>query len=243
MRDSRRSRGRAAVAVLVAIGLAGTAAVVVGVARAGAVPAARTAAAAGPEEGDVRGHRRILIVRYHVVKDCTIQPNHPRNPGDRSWTIPTGGTINWRYNVTSRVAAVSDPAGHAKGFPWWGFVPDSSCIGRSVGQTGSYQIFHDGRWETRTISYPAGRPVPKRIRSGRSQFAPYWRAVDWRPAHGAVPSKRRRITHNATLRDAPNRFVIGNVFDGWQIRPTSAHSRGMTKVYVPALRRWGWLQP
>jgi hypothetical protein len=43
------------------------------------------------------------------------------------------------------------------------------------------------------------------------------------------------MTHNATLRDAANRFVIGNVFDRWQVRPTSTRSGGMTKVYVPAL--------
>lgn len=246
MRESLRRRGRVVTAVVAVAGLAAAAAGIIGVAGAGAAPAPAAASsagtAAGPAEGDVRGHRRILIVRYHVTKDCTIQANYPRNPGDRRWTIPAGATINWRYNVTSRVAAVSDPAGHAKGFPWWGFVTDSSCIGASVGQTGSYQIFHNGRWETRAISYPAGRPVPKRILSGRSQFAPYWRAVDWRPSHGAVPAAKRRTTHNATLRDAANRFVIGNVFAGWQIRPTSTHSRGMTKVYVTALHRWGWLQ-
>ena len=71
------------------------------------------------------------------MKDCTIHANYPVNPGDRKWTIAAGGTINWRYNVTSRVAAISDPRGHDKGFPWWGFVTDSSCIGTSVGQTGS----------------------------------------------------------------------------------------------------------
>jgi len=46
---------------------------------------------------------------------------------------------------------------------------------------------------------------------------------------------------NATLRDRPNRFVIGNVFAGWRVRSTEAHARGWTKVYVPVLRRWGWV--
>lgn len=50
------------------------------------------------------------------------------------------------------------------------------------------------------------------------------------------------MTHNATLRDAADRFVIGNVFDGWQVRPTSEHCNGMTKVYVTVLHRWGWVQ-
>ena len=244
MQGILRGPGRRAVVALAVAGLVTTGTVVVaeitGSRTASAAPAA--AAAAGPKEGDVRGHRRILIVSYHTTKACTILANYPRNPGDRKWTIPAGASINWRYNVTSRVAAVSDPAGHAKGFPWWGFVTDSSCIGTSVGQTSSYQEFHNGQWVSHPVSYPAGQPRPKRILSGRSQFAPYWRAVDWRPSHGTVPAAKRKMTSNATLRDAANRFVIGNVYSGWQVRPTSEHRGGMTKVYVTALHRWGWLQ-
>jgi hypothetical protein len=234
---------RRTVAALVVAGLATTGAVtaaqLTGDRPAGAAAAA---AAAPPKEGDVKGHRRILIVTYHTTKACTIMANYPHNQGNRTWTIPAGSTINWRYNVTSKVAAISDPRGGAKGFPWWGFTTDSSCIGTSVGQTGGYQIFHNGKWEARTISYPAGKAVPKRILSGRSQFSPYWKKIDWHPSHGAVPSKKHTMTHNATLRDAANRFVIGNVYDGWQVRPTSQRSHGMTKVYVPSLHRWGWLQ-
>jgi hypothetical protein len=195
--------------------------------------------AATPKEGDVRGHRRILVVGYTTVADCVISPNYQRASG--AWTIPAGQTINWRYNVTSRVAAVSDPAGHAKGFPWWGFTQDSSCIGVSVGQRGHYDVFHDGRWVRHDVSFPAGRPMPRRILSGRSQFEPYWRAVDWRIGHGDIPSHLVRMTHNATLRDRPNRFVIGNVLDGWRVRAGSAHPSGWTRVYVPVLRRWGWV--
>lgn len=242
MPGSLHGSGRRTVAALAVAGLVTTGAVVTAEVVGGRSASAAAAAADAPKEGDVSGHRRILIVRYHTVKNCTILANYPVNPGGRGWTIPAGATVNWRYNVTSKVAAVSDPAGHAKGFPWWGFVSDSSCIGRSVGQTGSYRIFHNGQWETRPISYPAGRPVPKRILSGRSQFDPYWRAVDWRPSHGAVPAAKRRMTHNATLRDAANRFVIGTVFNGWQVRPTAERRSGMTKVYVTALHRWGWLQ-
>jgi hypothetical protein len=240
----RKSLRRPVAALMVAGTVTAGAVTVAQLAGGGAAGAATAAAAAAapPKEGDVRGHRRILIVTYHVTKTCTVRANYSVNPGGRQWTIPAGGTINWRYNVTSRVAAVSDPRGGAKGFPWWGFVTDSTCIGTSVGQTAGYQIFHNGQWEARTISYPAGRAVPKRILSGRSQFSPFWRAVDWHPSHGAVPGAKHKMTHNATLRDAANRFVIGNVFNTWQVRPTSSRSGGMTKVYVPALHRWGWLQ-
>jgi hypothetical protein len=194
-----------------------------------------------PKEGDVRGHRRILIVTYHVEKDCTVHANYPINPGDRIWVIRKGATIAWRYNVTSTIAAVSDPA-LANDFPHWGFVADSSCIGTSTGQNTFYEIYHNGQWVKKNISYPAGRPMPKRILSGRSQYEPHWRAVDWHPGHGAVPGAQRTLGHNRTLRDAPHRFVIGNVYAQWQVRPTSVHQDGYTKVYVPSLHRWGWLQ-
>jgi hypothetical protein len=205
----------------------------------GASPAPLDASAARPpKEGDVRGHRRILLVTYTVQKPCTVLANYPVNPGGRQQAVASGKII-WRYNVNSRVAAVAIPGG---AFPHWGFVTDRTCIGRSTGQTTTYQIFHNGRWVTRTVRFPAGQPVPSRIRSGRSQFSPFWLHVDWRPQHGAIPTAKRTLGHNATLRDAANRFVIGNVYAHWQVRPTSQRSNGMTKVYVPALRRWGWLQ-
>lgn len=201
-----------------------------------ALPAA--AAAKPPKEGDVRGHRRILLVTYALQKPCVVQANYPLNPGGRQQTV-TSGKIIWRYNVSRTVAAVAIPGAN---FPNWGFVTDRTCIGKSTGQTGSYQIFHNGHWVTKaTPPYPAGQPVPNRILSGRSQFKPYWKHVDWRPSHGAIPAAKRRLGHNATLRDAANQFVIGNVYASWQVRPTSQHSHGMTKVYVPALHRWGWL--
>lgn len=202
---------------------------------------ATQAAAVAPKEGDVRGHRRILIVTYHVTADCTVHTNYPVNPGDRGWTIKKGATIAWRFNVTDTVAAISDPA-RGSGFPHWGFVTNSSCIGTSTGQHSSYQIFHNHRWVTVKTSFPADQPMPKRLLSGRSQYQPFWRAVDWHPSHGAVPGAERTLGHNRTLRDAPHRFVIGNVFADWHVRPTTTHQDGYTLVYVPALHRWGWLQ-
>lgn len=195
-----------------------------------------------PKEGEVvKGHRRILLVTYHVRKDCVVHPNYPTNPGGRHWTIRTGEKIIWRYNVTSKVAAVSDPAG---GFPHWGFVEDSTCIGTSTGQDAQeYTVIEHGKEVVKkTPPYPAGVAMPTRILSGRSQYEPFWRKVDWRPDHGAVPGARHKMTHNATLRDAPHRFVIGNVYDTWEVRPTGRTQDGYTEVYVPSLGRWGWLQ-
>lgn len=242
----RRTMVRTAVAAVAAAGVAAAGAGIVAVSTAGAAAAPVVAsAAAKPKEGDVKGHRRILIVKYHTIKTCAVVANYPRDPGGRQWTVPAASTINWRYNVTKGshgVAVVSDTRGPAKGFPWWGFVTDRSCVGTSVGQHGSFQIFHNGHWITKKISYPAGRPVPNRALSARSQFTPYWAPVRWKQSHGAVPSTRHRMAHNATLRDAPNNLVLGNVFAGWQVRPTPEHRGGMTKAYVPALHRWGWLQ-
>jgi hypothetical protein len=181
-----------------------------------------------------KAHSRILIVDYHVVKDCVVHANYPINPGGHHWTINKGSKIGWRYNVNSKVAAVSDVE-HPDRFPHWGFVEDSSCIGTSVGQTAKDANGH-------TISYPAGVPMPKRILSGRSQNESGWRAVEWQPKGGAIPAAHRALGHNATLRDTPGDFVIGNVFAAWQVRPTGEQQNGYTKVYVPSLQRWGWLQ-
>ncbi|HKS47968.1 MAG TPA: hypothetical protein VJT49_23220 [Amycolatopsis sp.] len=200
-------------------------------------------AAQKPKEGEVvKGHRRILLVTYYTAKDCVVHPNYPTNPGKPSWTIQEGAKIIWRYNVTSKVAAISDPA--RDGFPHWGFVEDSTCIGKSTGQDPhNYTVTENGKEVVKkTPPYPAGVPMPQRILSGRSQYAPFWRQVDWRPDHGAEPTKRHTMTHNATLRDAPHRFVIGNVYNTWEVRPTSKTQDGYTEVYVPSLGRWGWLQ-
>jgi hypothetical protein len=191
------------------------------------VSVADTAAAA-------KEHSKILIVDYHVVKDCVVHANYPINPGNHAWTVPKGSKIGWRYNVTGKVAAVSD-VDHPNQFPHWGFVEDSGCIGKSVGQT---KKLGNGK----TISYPAGVPVPARILSGRSQNDAGWRSVDWRPSGGAIPGAHRALGHNATLRDTPGDFVIGNVYAAWQVRPTGARKNGYTLVYVPSLQRWGWLQ-
>jgi len=225
---------RRAAAILAAAGLIATA----------LGPAAAQAAGGRPKEGSVQGHRRILIVTYHVVKDCHVRANYPSTRGPH-WTVHPGATISWRYNVNRHVAAVSDPAQISrKAFPHWGFVTNRSCIGTSVGQTARYRVYRHGHWGPwHRISYPANRPVPKRILSGRSQYKPYWRRVAWHPSHPAHPSAHSRKTPNRTLRDAPHRFVIGDVFAGWHVHPTGRHKDGYTEVYVPALHRWGWLQP
>jgi hypothetical protein len=246
--DTHRNKSRRARTVLALAGVLALAAGGTGVATAGAATtagstaeAAAAPAAPAAHEGDIRGHRKILIVTYHTVKDCTVQANYPTNAGNHTWTVPNNTTIAWRFNVTGSVAAVSDTA-HPNAFPHWGFVTDSSCIGTSVGQRSHYEVFHNGHWVKKPVSYPAGKAMPKRVLSGRSQFKPFWRAVDWHPSHGSVPSKHRKLGHDRTLRDAPHRFVIGNVFGAWQVRPTGSKKDGYTKVYVPSLHRWGWLQ-
>ncbi|WP_132114591.1 hypothetical protein [Actinocrispum wychmicini] len=203
------------------------------------------AAAHKPKEGEVvKGHRRILLVTYYTKSDCVIHPNYPTNPGGRSWTIRKGDQIIWRYNVTSKVAAVSDPGDNK--FPHWGFVEDSECIGTSTGQDPKkYTVIENDKEVVRkTPPYPAGVAIPEhRNLSGRSQFDPFWVTVDWMHDRGAIPGTRHKMSHNATLRDAPNRFVIGNVYDKWEVRPTGKTEGGYAEVYVPSLHRWGWLQP
>jgi hypothetical protein len=203
-----------------------------------------------PAVGKVCGHTRILLVRYSVKTECRIQDNYPVNPGasPKTWTVAPGATIIWRYNVNDHVALISDPA--KNGFPHWGFVTNSECIGTTLRQQGTYWRFEKptngkARWvKHKTPLIPAGQSIPRRTFAGRSQNARtnYWNSVDWTPAAAGTTLAARKLSHNRTLRDRPAEFVIGNVKAGWQVRPTNEHRSGYTKVYVPSLKRWGWLQ-
>ncbi|MEV8376906.1 hypothetical protein AB0P21_29455 [Kribbella sp. NPDC056861] len=192
-----------------------------------------------PREGKTCGHSKILLITYTMDTPCKIYPNHSRK--GTPWTV-TGTQIIWRYNVSSKTALVSDPRGHDKGFPWWGFT-DTDCIGTTVGQPArNYWRYESGKWRAhKTPAIPAGQVRPKRKFQARSQSARGWVDVDWRPAHGAIPGKLVKTTKPGTLRDKPNSLVIGNVPAGWRVRPTGQHDRGWTFVYVPNLKRWGWI--
>ena len=65
---------------------------------------------------------------------------------------------------------------------------------------------------------------------------------EWDKTYGAIPATDTVVKHNRTLRDRPNEFVIGNVRAGWHVRTTHETKAGYTKVYVPVLHKWGWLQ-
>ena len=212
-----------------------------------------------PKLGNICGHTRILIVKFTVVRPCHVQRNYPRNPGGgrKTWTINPGATVAWRYNITPNAAMVSDPS--VAQFPHWGVVTNSDCIGVTVGQRGHYWRYEKrgsgkrGWVRHETPAIPAGQPMPKVTNQpgyksnrlyGRSQSKKthYWNKVDWRPKGAAIPHARHKMTHNATLRDQPSEFVIGNVMNGWLVRATGEKRKGYTKVYVPSLKRWGWLQ-
>ncbi|MEU4421709.1 hypothetical protein AB0F81_13880 [Actinoplanes sp. NPDC024001] len=242
----------ASVGLTMAVGPSSTSAAV----EASAVPAP---CRKNPKLGKICGHTRILIVRYTVVKPCQVQRNYPHNPGGgrKTWTIGPGARIAWRYNITANAAMISDPS-MAK-FPHWGIVTNSDCIGVTTGQRGHYWRYEKlgsgkkGWVRHETPPVPAGQPMPKVAKQagyksyrlyGRSQNekTQYWNKVDWRPNGATTPTARHKMTHNATLRDRPNEFVIGNVMKGWLVHSTGEKRRGYTKVYVPSLKRWGWLQ-
>ena len=145
----------------------------------------------------------------------------------------------WRYNVNSTWSVVRDPArAAAKQFPWWGFTR-TGCIGKSLKTDARTRKTHCSP-AGMPISYPAGQPVPKRIRSARG-------SCGWVPVQFTVPSahithKHRALKKNATLRD-PRHLVIGNVPKTWHVDVT-AHTlaHGWTEVYVPNAKRWGYIQ-
>lgn len=182
--------------------------------------------------------RITLILDYTVAGSCPVYPNYPK-AGVRGngigWTIAPGDTVGWRYNVNKTWAMVSDKKFRNTGHPWWGFV-QRACIGKSIG--GKHVHF-----PTLKSHYPAGRAIPNRLRQGRSaKTKSHYIGVDFQPASAPVVNRLKRACSNGTLRDKANNFVIGNVEATWRTRLTAQHDRGWTKVYVPAAKRWGWLQ-
>ena len=177
-----------------------------------------------------------LILDYRVAATCAVHPNYPKDGvigNDIGWTISTSDIVGWRYNVNETWSMISGKKYRNTNHPWWGFVRHS-CIGTSVGGE---------HFPTPASSYPAGRPTPSRLLEGRSAVeADHYRVVDFRVAPGQVVNDHKRIDTMGTLRDAANRFVIGNVFPDWHVHQTDEHNQGWTKVYVPNAKRWGWVQ-
>jgi hypothetical protein len=201
---------------------------------------AATASAASDRQGGLRaaagGRDVALILDYRVARTCAVHPNYPKEGvlgNDIGWTIDTTDIVAWRYNVNETWAMISDKKYRGTGHPWWGFT-HRDCIGTSIGGE---------HFPTPTSSYPAGRPAPSRILEGRSGVeSDHYRTVDFRLPAAHVIDNHKRIDTMGTLRDAPNRFVIGNVFPGWHVQQTDQRDAGWTKVYVPNAKRWGWVQ-
>ena len=180
--------------------------------------------------GELAAAKAKLFVVYEASADCVVYPNYPK-PGVKGqklgWTIPKGDTVIWRYNVNDSWAVVSDPSRSRKRFPWWGFTR-KSCIGRSKTQK----------------DYPAGIPVPSRVRQGRSHVASSgWREVDYDQGPAAIVQHGVRLRKNGTLRDRAN-FVVGNVFAEWHVDVTGITRSGGHWVYMysPAARKWGYVE-
>jgi hypothetical protein len=177
-----------------------------------------------------------LILDYRVAASCPVYPNYPKT-GVRGnaigWSIAPGDVVGWRYNVNRTWAMVSDKKFRRTSHPWWGFV-EQRCIGTSIGGE------HFPRPSSR---YPAGRPIPRRLLAGRSAVTrSHYTRVHFRLPSSPIVDRLKRACSFGTLRDRPNNFVIGNVAAGWRTRLTAVHRSGWTKAYVPAAKRWGWVE-
>jgi len=189
----------------------------------------------GPTVAVAKKRKIALILEYSVAGNCPVFQNYPK-AGVRGnaigWTVAPGQTVAWRYNVNRTWAMVSDKKYRNTSHPWWGFV-QRACIGTSRGGE---------HFPNPSSRYPAGKAIPNRVLEGRSQNKRRYRRVDFRVSSAPIVDRLKRACSKGTLRDAPNNFVIGNVAKGWRTRLTAQHDNGWTKVYVPAAKRWGWLQ-
>ena len=232
----RTAGGTAAVAVAVV-------AVVASSVTATAAPSAQSQAAdaaesmAGADAQQRATDRIALILDYTVGKACDVFPNYPKEGvigNDIGWKITPGDVVAWRYNVNDNWAMISDKKyRNDSNHPWWGLVP-RDCIGASIGGE---------PFPTLDSQYPAGEPIPQRLLEGRSAVeADHYTHVGFRPSPATVVRDGVRVRSKGTLRDAANRFVIGNVDAGWHVRVTDQKQTGWTKVYVPNAQRWGYVQ-
>ncbi|WP_133851202.1 hypothetical protein [Labedaea rhizosphaerae] len=199
---------------------------------------AASAATVGVAAGGtpIRTRQVSLVLDYSVAQACDVHPNYPgdRAPGnDIGWRIAPGDTVAWLYNADATWSVVADDKYRdSTAHPAWGFVR-RDCIGTSLGGEA---------FPTSLSRYPSGRVVPLRELEGRSAVtSDHYRPVTFRPSAGRVTGART-VLSMGTLRDTANRFVIGTVFPGWHVRVTDEHSSGWTKVYVPHLKRWGWVE-
>ena len=177
-----------------------------------------------------------LVLGYSVARACDVHPNYPRDGlagNDIGWRIAPGDTVAWLYNADATWSVVADDKyRESTAHPAWGFVR-RDCIGTSLGGEA---------FPTPLSRYPSGRLVPLRELAGRSAVtSDHYRPVTFRPSPARVVAHRPLRTMG-TLRDAANRFVLGTVFPGWRVRVTDQRAGGWTKVYVPHLKRWGWVE-
>ncbi|GLZ32452.1 hypothetical protein Lesp02_46400 [Lentzea sp. NBRC 105346] len=175
------------------------------------------------------GSKTKLFLRFATKSACTVHLNYPKEGvvANSTFTVPTGKTIVWRYNVNETWALISYQDRAHKQFPWWGFTK-RDCIGKSIKQS----------------DYPAGHPVPDKILEGRSRVASDgWRRVTFNVPAAPVAVHHKKVTRNATLRDDAN-FVIGNVKEGWHVDVTNVtRSNGhWVEVYVPNAKRWAYIE-
>lgn len=197
---------------------------------------AASAATVGVAAGGtpMRTRKVSLVLDYSVAMACDVHPNYPATNHDAAWHIAPGDTVAWLYNVDATWSVVSDKRYRdSTTHPAWGFVR-RDCIGTSLGGEA---------FPTSFSRYPSGRVVPLRELQGRSTVtSDHYRPVTFTPPAGQVIEPRRTIRTMGTLRDGANRFVIGTVFAGWHVRTTNQRAAGWTKVYVPKLKRWGWVE-
>ncbi|MGC4959703.1 GW dipeptide domain-containing protein [Actinomadura citrea] len=227
------------------------------VARPATAPITKLAVKPAAKPAAKRKTKWVLQLRYRITKPCRIFFNDPsRTTGaNKSWTLtprkshkgkPT--TVKWRYNSDRKWAVVS-VGGH--GYPHWGYTDRTkkgTCLGTSIRQAERVALDPKTKKWVPVSYYPAGRPVPSRLHYGRSGKVGAtkqhvgWRKVDQSPS-GAKIVRRVATDENATLRDKAN-FVIGNVPKGWRIGLThSTRQNGhWTKVRVPKLKRWGYIE-
>lgn len=176
-----------------------------------------------------------------LTRDCSVRWNYPA-PGVQLRVTPLkqGAEVSIRYNVSG--GSFRDPQTHHLTYTGTALVEVMARANHKPEKINPHWGFIDRSCLSRQLPLPALSGV-----GGDGQP----RKVDINPDGSAGPGQGAslHITGNATVRDAPRAFVVGNLtssrHDVFRIDTANCHvgdTADWVHGYAPAARQWGYVQ-
>lgn len=204
-------------------------------------PAAAGPVAASPRTAaSVATYPRNWAMPTHLTRACPVYENYPK-PGvstRRAWHLPAGAAVKVRYNVNGGTS-YRDPETRRMIVTGWALIQDRHRAEHKPKMNPHYGFI-------RRSCLAAQLPLPPLTGIGGNRLP---RHVHFNPIGSGRKVATLTVTGNATLRDAPRAFPIGNVrsrhHDTFVIgtRHCVVATWGtFVHGYAPAARRWGYVE-